>query len=200
MATDDEVRARLERLEAEVKRDAEVKLEADRRREAEAIAARDARRSARDDGQRALVRSSPARPRRDRDEIDLGDALVLARKAADAKQELARPRQAGEKSWLISGGLSFVLGPLGWLYAGAWREAVPASLFYLLAAGIAGKILPMFLLMPVLMVVLPLSAIGGVVYALGYNRGQQRVRLFGEDTGDRADRRIGRLGRGDDDA
>ncbi len=41
-----------------------------------------------------------------------------------------------------------------------------------------GKILPTILLMPVLFVVLPLSGIAGVVYALQYNRKGGRQRLF----------------------
>jgi hypothetical protein len=71
------------------------------------------------------------------------------------------------------------LGPLGWLYAGSLREAVPASAAWLLLAAIASKILPAVLLMPVLMVALPLSGIAGVVYALQYNRTGKRQRLFG---------------------
>jgi hypothetical protein len=39
----------------------------------------------------------------------------------------------------------------------------------------------MFLLMPVLMVLLPLSGIAGVMYALGYNRHGKRQRLFGDE-------------------
>jgi len=187
---DDEVRARLERLEAEVAQEAG---EARRRADAAARAARPRPVAREEREERATSRHRSAGGG-----AELGDALALARRAADAKQELTRPRRAGEKSWLISGGLSFALGPLGWLYAGAWREAVPASLFYLLAAAAVGKILPMFLLMPVLMVVLPLSGIAGVVYALGHNRNHRRVRLFGDDEDPRRDRRLGQLGSGDD--
>ena len=74
-----------------------------------------------------------------------------------------------------------LLGPLGWLYAGSWREAIPASAGWVLLAGIASKIIPMFLLMPVMMVVMPLSGIAGVVYALQYNRHGGRQRLFDKD-------------------
>jgi hypothetical protein len=73
-----------------------------------------------------------------------------------------------------------VLGPLGWLYAGSLREAVPASAAWLAFAALASKIIPMFLLMPVFMVVLPLSGIAGVVYAMQYNRKGSRQRLFGD--------------------
>jgi hypothetical protein len=107
----------------------------------------------------------------------VGGALALAKKANDVKNELAKK---GEKSWIKSGIASMLLGPLGWLYAGSFREAVPASAAYLLFAAIATK-LPFFLLWPVMMVALPLSGIAGVVYALQYNKKGSRQRLWGSD-------------------
>lgn len=109
---------------------------------------------------------------------DLGGALELASKANRVKQELARKPRKGEKNWMISGGAS-LLGPIGWLYAGSLREAVPATAAWLLVASVVWKILP-FLWMPLLMVVMPLSGIAGVIYALQYNRSGQRQRLFGD--------------------
>lgn len=112
------------------------------------------------------VTDGPDERRSERDRGgDLDRALVLARKAGDVKAELQRPTKAGEKSWLISAGLSF-FGPLGWLYAGSLRETIPAAALYVIIAGIVSKIIPMFLLMPVMMVVLPLSGIAGLVYAM----------------------------------
>src|SRR6185436_18041468 len=64
---------------------------------------------------------------------DLGGALELASKANRVKQELARKPRKGEKNWMISGGAS-LLGPIGWLYAGSLREAVPATAAWLLVA------------------------------------------------------------------
>jgi len=122
---------------------------------------------------------------RDEDAADhlegLGGALELASKANRVKQELARTPGKGEKSWIKSGVASLALGPIGWLYAGSLREAVPATVGWIALAALASKILPVFLLMPVLMVVLPLSAIAGVVYALQYNRNGSRQRLFDSD-------------------
>jgi hypothetical protein len=112
---------------------------------------------------------------------DLGGALELASKANRVKQELSRTPGKGEKSWIKSGVASLALGPVGWLYAGSLREAVPATVGWIALAALASKILPVFLLMPVLMVVLPLSAIAGVVYALQYNRSGSRQRLFDRD-------------------
>jgi len=112
---------------------------------------------------------------------DLGGAIELASKANQVKHELTRARKKGEKSWIKSGVASLALGPVGWLYAGSMREAVPASAAWIILAAAASKILPAFLLMPVLMVVLPLSAIAGVVYALQYNRSGNRQRLFNSD-------------------
>jgi hypothetical protein len=71
-----------------------------------------------------------------------------------------------------------LLGPLGWLYAGSLREAIPASVAYLLVAAVISK-LP-FIMWPVMMVALPLSGIAGVVYALQYNKHGSRQRLWGD--------------------
>jgi len=108
---------------------------------------------------------------------DLGGALELASQANRVKQELSRRPSKGEKSWVKSGALS-LMGPIGWLYAGSLREAVPATVGWLVLLAIASKI---YLLMPLLMVVMPLSAIAGVVYALQYNRNGSRQRLFDSD-------------------
>jgi hypothetical protein len=112
---------------------------------------------------------------------DLGGAIELAGKANRVKNELTKKPSKGEKSWIKSGVASMALGPIGWLYAGSLREAVPASAAWLVLAAIASKILPTVLLMPVLMVALPLSGIAGVVYALQYNRSGKRQRLFGDE-------------------
>jgi hypothetical protein len=107
-----------------------------------------------------------------------GGALELANRANQVKHELQR---GGEKSWVKSGLASMLLGPLGWLYAGSWREAVPASAAWVVVGTIVSRFLPTFLLMPVLLVALPLSGIAGVVYALQYNRHGGRQRLFDKD-------------------
>jgi hypothetical protein len=110
---------------------------------------------------------------------DIGGALELASKANRVKNELQKPREKGQKSWALSGGLS-LMGPVGWLYAGSWREAVPATAAWAAVLAIASY-LPAFLMWPVFMVVMPVSAIAGVVYALQYNRTGKRQRLFGGD-------------------
>ena len=112
----------------------------------------------------------------------LGGALELASKANQVKQELSRPRKKGEKSWIKSGVLSLT-GPIGWLYAGSLREAVPATAGWIALLALASKFLPLMLMMPVFMVALPLSAVAGVVYALQYNRKGSRQRLFDGDKG-----------------
>lgn len=115
------------------------------------------------------------------DSDDLGGALALAKRANSVKQELTKAPKAGEKSWVKSGVASLLLGPLGWLYAGSFREAVPASAAWIAFGALASKLIPMFLLMPVLMVAMPLSGIAGVVYALQHNRKGSRQRLFNRD-------------------
>lgn len=121
------------------------------------------------------------------DDVSTADALETAmtvargaKVAQRAKAELSKPREKHEKSWIGSGLASLVLGPVGWLYAGSFREAIPAAFFYLVLATIMTK-LPFFLIMPVLMVAMPISAIGGVVYAVQYNRHGKRQRLFGKE-------------------
>lgn len=130
-------------------------------------------------------KAKPAPPPED-DDVDAGDALETAmtvargaKVARQAKAELTKPREKHEKSWIASGLASTFFGPVGWLYAGSFRESFPAAFFYLVAAAIATK-LPFFLIMPVLMVVMPISGIAGVVYALQYNRKGKRQRLFGK--------------------
>lgn len=174
---------RLAALEAEVKADAEAQQ---KRREValakvrEQRAAQQAERDELRERQTALVSKRPADDAPRSRAGDLGTALELAGKASDMKQELAKPTQAGEKSWVKSALASTLLGPLGWLYAGSFREAAPASAAWLAFAAIASK-LPTLLLFPVLMVAMPLSGIAGLLYAVQYNRnGKKRQRLFGD--------------------
>ena len=177
---------RLAALEAEVKGDAEAQRA---RKEAAQRKVREQR--AREEAEKAALRERQAelhaRKKRPTAEVEdddlrsdnLGGALQLARKANDVKNELARQPKKGEKSWVKSGVASMLLGPLGWLYAGSFREAVPASAAWLVFAFIASK-LPIFLLWPVMMVALPLSGIAGVVYAMQYNKAGGRQRLWGD--------------------
>lgn len=199
---------RLAALEAEVKADAdaqqarkEAALARLREQRVTESAAREELRSRQAElvGKRAPAPTHrPDRDDRDdRDEPevdrleDLGGALELASKASRVKQELSRVPRQGEKSWIKSGVASLALGPIGWLYAGSWREAVPASVAWVALGALASSILPIFLLMPVLMVVHPLSAIAGVVYALQHNRAGGRQRLFDRDKDKARPRQLG---------
>jgi hypothetical protein len=189
------VMERLAALEAEVKADVDAQKA---RKEAALVRVREER--ARAEAERAELRERQAmvvakkqpgsaredRPRsRPREEFDhaegLGSALELASRANRVKAELAKKPGKGEKSWVKSGIASMALGPIGWLYAGSMREAIPASAAWLALAALASKIIPTVLLLPVLMVALPLSGIAGVLYAIQYNRTGKRQRLFGED-------------------
>ncbi len=86
---------------------------------------------------------------------------------------LDKPRAKGEKSLLASGAVS-LLGPAGWLYAGSFREAVPATLAF--AAG--WYIIPSFLLAPFILLGALASSAIGVGYAWQYNRKKGRTPLF----------------------
>lgn len=112
-----------------------------------------------------------------RKKYDAGTALSIA---SSARTELEKPPGEGKKSILASGGLSLVFGPLGWLYAGAFREAIPAGLVF---AAIA-YILPTFLLLPIMGIAMPLSGLAGLVYAWQYNQKGNRGALFGRDDKD----------------
>lgn len=172
---------RLAALEAEVKADADAQRA---RKEAALQKVREQR--ARDQAEKDALSARQAalvtRKKRPTEEpleeargSDLSGALALAKKANDVKNELAKK---GEKSWIKSGLASMLLGPLGWLYAGSFREAIPASVVYLALAALLSK-LP-FIMWPVMMVALPLSGIAGVVYALQYNKTGARQRLWGD--------------------
>jgi len=177
-------RALMERLAA---LEAEVKADADAQRARKEVALQKVReQQANEQAAKAELRARQAelhtRKKRPTAEVedddrgsDLGGALQLAKKANDVKNELAKK---GEKSWIKSGIASMLLGPLGWLYAGSFREAIPASVAYLAFAALLSK-LP-FIMWPVMMVALPLSGIAGVVYALQYNKTGARQRLWGD--------------------
>ncbi len=99
------------------------------------------------------------------------------RERARAGAPLAKPAEPSQKSVLASGLLSFFFGPLGWLYAGSFREAVPAALAYVLVCAI----LPKFLLVYILGVSNALTALAGVLYAWSYNRSGKRETLLLRD-------------------
>ncbi|RMH39653.1 MAG: hypothetical protein D6689_15960 [Deltaproteobacteria bacterium] len=104
------------------------------------------------------------------DERGAGGLAALVRAG---KREIDR-RAAGKKNVWLSAGLSLVFGPVGWLYAGSLREAIPASAVYLAAAAIVPKVL----LMPLAGLALPVSGIVGMVYAWQYNRTGRRDPLW----------------------
>ncbi len=104
-------------------------------------------------------------------------ALTLAGKSGVPARDAddGRPR----KSLLLSAGLSVL--PVGWLYAGSLREAAIGTAIAL----VAWKILPFFLLMPLVYLGLPLSALAGLIYAWQYNRKGERTTLFLDDKKDK---------------
>ena len=184
---------RLAALEAEVKADAdaqrarkEAALVKVREQRAKALAEKDSLRTRQAElvtkkKQPVIDAGDPVEDEEDDDPSGIAGTLALAKKAHGVKQELSKAPKAGDKSWVTSGVLSLILGPLGWLYAGSFRESIPASAAWLAFGALASKIIPMFLLMPVLMVVMPVSGIAGIVYAVQFNRKGGRQRLFNKD-------------------
>ena len=179
---------RLAALEAEVKADADAqhaRKEAALARVKEERAKQQAERDELRAGQaRVVARKSRDTGRRGED-LDraegLSGALELAGKANRVRGELARKPGKGEKSWIKSAIASTALGPIGWLYAGSLREAVPAATVWVAVLALVSKFLPAVLLMPALLVALPLSGLAGVLYAVSYNRNGGRQRLFGDE-------------------
>jgi hypothetical protein len=105
-----------------------------------------------------------------------GASKALARVSSLAGG-LAVRRAGGEhKSVAVSGALSLFLGPLGWLYAAPFREAVPAVVVTVAAAALV----PAFLLTPVLGVIAPLSGVAGIYYAWRHNQTGERTGLFSD--------------------
>ncbi len=107
-------------------------------------------------------------------------ALALRRElggGADGRGALVRSETEPRKSLVASGILSFFFGPLGWLYAGHWREAIPAAGICMLL----WMIVPKMLLMPVLGLVGPVSAAVGVAYAWKYNKRGQREKILPDE-------------------
>jgi hypothetical protein len=178
---DSAVKAKLAALEAEVKQEAAA---ARARKDAalEKLRAQQEEQQELRRRQAELVGKQKRQPEPEEDEEEgVGGALELASRANRVGKELAKKPAKGEKSWIKSGAASLALGPIGWLYAGSLREAIPATAVWIALLGLASKILPTILLWPVLMIVMPLSGIAGVVYALQYNRHGGRQRLFDKD-------------------
>ena len=104
-------------------------------------------------------------------------ALALVKAGGGAARSLVTTGGDGKKSMIASGLLSFFFGPLGWLYAGSFKEAgVVALVYFLLCA-----IIPHLLLAPLLAIAHPLSAAIGVLYAWKYNQKGERATLLPSD-------------------
>ncbi|MBK8252110.1 MAG: hypothetical protein IPK82_05515 [Polyangiaceae bacterium] len=118
------------------------------------------------------TRSRMEELKKDVDRVASGAALAL--EVAGIKT----PTQPlGKKKLAVSGLLSFFLGPLGWLYAAPLKEAIPVIVVYLGVCWALNAILP-FLLVYLLSIVHLASAVGGVLYAWGFNSAGKRVPLF----------------------
>src|SRR5207248_5388147 len=96
---------------------------------------------------------------------------LVKRAAAD----VLLPSKSGpeRRSLVASGALSFFFGPLGWLYAAPLKDALPGILLFALLYAV----LPHFLLLPLLGLLLPVSALAGVTYAWLYNKQGERTSL-----------------------
>ncbi len=108
----------------------------------------------------------------------VGKAALVASTAALVTLDkplamLDKPRRKGAKSLAASAGLS-LLGPVGWLYAGSFREAVPA----VLAQVALFAVVPSFMLAPFMILGALASSAVGAGYAWQFNRKKGRTTLF----------------------
>lgn len=87
-------------------------------------------------------------------------------------------QREGDKNLIIGGALG-LLGPFGWFYAAPLQEAAAASAVFLLAYWL----LPTILMVPLVSLLLPVSAVVGALYAYKHNRVGGRSGLFTEDQG-----------------
>lgn len=115
-------------------------------------------------------------PRPSQDAKPAKPALRFPGQAALQALASAQGQKQG-KGVVMSGGLSLLLGPLGWLYAAPFKEAVPAILIYLLLVTVT----PGFLFGLLLGLVHPASALLGAVYAWKFNQAQRRAPLLLKD-------------------
>jgi hypothetical protein len=107
-------------------------------------------------------------------------ALVKSMLGAKGAAGLLK-RDDGGKSIIASGLLSFFFGPWGWLYAAPLKEAAPMIAIYMLVCAV----LPHMLLLPLLGLAHPISALAGVAYAWRHNQKGERTPLLGEKKDDR---------------
>lgn len=129
------------------------------------------RRSAQEDEQepRGKIGSLKA----DLDRVASGAALAL--EVAGLKTPT---RALGKKRLLVSGGLSFLFGPFGFLYAAPLKEAIPAIVVYVAAFWLLSLVLPSLLLVWPLAIVNVATAAAGALYAWGFNSAGKRVPMI----------------------
>jgi hypothetical protein len=115
----------------------------------------------------------------------LGEMDRLARLSAEVdalaeRRDRSRPAAApvaDRKSVVLSGALSLFFGPMGWLYAGSMKEALPGTLFYVLLCSLVPKFILTYVLGPLNAV----AAVAGILYAWSYNRTGRRETLLLRD-------------------
>lgn len=107
-----------------------------------------------------------------RSQIDgAGTALQLV--SSGGRSLLNQPTRPGDKNLVVAGVLG-LLGPWGWFYSAPLREAGTATAAFLLAYWL----IPHIILYPLMSLMLPVSAMVGVLYAWKHNRQGSPSSLF----------------------
>ena len=111
-----------------------------------------------------------------RSQIDgAGTALQLV--SSGGRSLLNQPNRPGDKNLVVAGVLG-LLGPWGWFYSAPLREAGTATAAFLLAYWL----IPHIILYPLMSLMLPVSAMVGVLYAWKHNRQGSPSSLFIDDS------------------
>ena len=82
---------------------------------------------------------------------------------------------------ILSGVLSFIFGPLGWLYAAPMREAIPAIVVSSLLNGVIWSLVPDSLIPLALSVGNAFFGLFGAAYAMRHNQNGRRTPIFTEE-------------------
>lgn len=109
---------------------------------------------------------------------DLGRVASGAALAMEVAGLKSPTRPLGKKRVLVAGGLSFLFGPFGWLYAAPLKEAVPAIVAYVAVFWLLSLVLPSLLLVWPLAIVNVLTGVAGALYAWGFNSAGKRVPML----------------------
>lgn len=114
------------------------------------------------------LRSAADELRADFDRMKSAADTALA--VRDVRNELKRQPREGDRSMLVSAGLSLLFGPFGWLYAGAWKETIPGIGIYILLWLLRDIPILGWFAMPLILIAHLIAIGAGGIYAYKFNK------------------------------